>query len=847
MSGVEALAAIGLASNLVAFIETALKIYKSANDNLSGLSNEFQSIVDLTDTLRNHTAAVAQGAEASVAKEDQRLVEIAKQCQSIAQDLLVVMQKYEVRDGNFRNIAVAAKAVRAAWNRSKIREMEALLDKYHTQLVSHIVFSCRSRLDGLSTDARKTALNTVDLLERSQAYHEDMNSGLGRIELGISDTTMGFRNVEAKLDGIHAILSRPLSPVPPYESTENVHRSSAYPSVLGPEGQIEAQSMPLHELALKGDTRSIHRTLQLNGVSINARDDDGQTALHLSALAGNVDFIKGLLREDNLDIDAMDNDRSTALHYAVKNKSTKIVSLLLQNGARTDIQDTDGLTAKDYAEMHTPINWMLCEGVGQDAKNEALLYFAKRGNIDAVEEMLAVGAKANAKATCGNRALMYGAMHGNVRIIKAVSEVDRSAINETNSAGKTALMLAAINGHLEAAMTLLKESPDLEIKDKGEGRTALFHALAHAHGDGNKILDSRWAIAAALVKAGAEIETEDTDAFTPLLWFCKTGKFSAVQWLVGMGANVNQQKSNGTWTPLMEAAICHDDIDGACRVINHLIDNGADTEVWNKVMGYTALWEAASLGHIHQVNTLLARGAHVNTMSKRGRLPLAIACHKGHVDVVESLLKHGSYVKTRDYMDRLPINYASQHQHLQCVRLLIQYGSPVSVQNEHLWSPLHEAAMRNQYELMVLLLEHGVVIDLKTDEGETALHMASKIDKSAAAELLIEKGASVSVAKNNGWTPLDEASSRGLHNTMKVLLAAGANPNSTSSRFGNVRRYTPLMHASRQGQLEACQILVAAGADVRLQNASGDTAYQIARSYPRVQGFLGTCQSDIKE
>ncbi|KAH7303935.1 ankyrin repeat-containing domain protein [Stachybotrys elegans] len=846
MSGVEALAAIGLASNIVAFIETALKIYKSANNNLSGLSDEFQNISDLTSTLQRHTAAVAEDVGRSLAPEDQRVVEIATQCHGIALDLLRVIQKYEISDGRFRNIAIVGKAIRATWNRQKIRDMETLLEKYHRQLTSHLVVSCRSRLDGLSEDARKSALNTVALLEQSQQHHEDMNFSLKKMELGITDINAGFEGVESKLDDIHAILSRSASPVPPYEPVKAIGDSGTYPSIVGPGGHIEAQSMPLHEAALKGETKSIHLILHSNGISINARDDNGQTALHLSALAGDVGFTKALLQEDGLDVDAMDNGRTTPLHYAVKGRCSKTVALLLQHDARKDIQDSDGMVPADYAEKHTPIAWMLNRGIDQDAKNEALLEFSKRGDSGGVEEMLSLGAKADAKAIGGNRALMYGAIHGNTDIIKAVCQHDKLSINKANSVGKTALMLAVIRGHLEAVRALLAESPNLEIKDLSERRTALFHALAHAHAHVDEGVDSRWAIATALRRAGADVETEDAQNCKPLAWFCKTGKFSAVKWLVDAGADVNFQRKKEFWTPLIEAAACKDEVEGACRIIECLVDHGADTELWNKQTGHTALWQAASDGHLRQVEVLLARGAHVNTMSRQGLLPLAIACYKGHHKVVEVLLRHGSYVNTRDHADRMPINYASQHRHLRCVQLLIQHGSPLSVQNERLWSPLHEAAHRDQYDMMTLLLKHGISIDLRTDEDETALHIACKQVDSRCAELLIQHGASVSATKSNGWTPLDEASKRGLQQTMKALLAAGADPNSKSSRLGGLRGYTPLMHAAREGKLEACRTLVDHGANVGLSNSSGESAYQIAKSYPRVQEFLGQCRLRMK-
>jgi ankyrin repeat protein len=602
--------------------------------------------------------------------------------------------------------------------------------------------------------------------------------------------------------------------------------------------------LPLHQAALRGDAKSIHRTLQSSRVSINARDEDGQTALHLSVLADDIKFVEGLLAESDVDLNVLDNERSTPLHYAVKNNSTNMVVLLLQHGSRTNIQDTENNVPCDYVHPNAPhMVWMLKHGVSQKWKDIALLKYAKTGDVRAVEVMLSLGARATAKSQGGNQALMYAAMHGNAHITKAICDSDKLSLNNRNDVGQTAIMLAAIHGHLDAATALLDKSPDLELKEKAEGRTALFYALIYAHGSGDENLDPRWAIAAAILKAGANIEAEDKDGLTPLAWFCRLGKFSAVRWLVEMGAAVNGKLGmprNG-FTPLMEAASCRDDVEGACKIIQHLVDNGADLELYDKRTGHTALFEAATPACLPQLKVLISCGAIVNTFSAVRQLPLTIAARRGYHAVAETLLEHGSYVTARDERNRLPINFASQFEHIQCVKLLLKYGSPVSVQNEHLWTPLHEAAERDNYELMVLLLQQPKIqIDLKTDEGETPLLKACKLQNPRCAELLLKRGAYVSAVKNNGWTPLDEASKRGLTQTMTALLAAGAAPNEISAQFLNTH-YTPLMLAAHNGRLEACQVLVAHGADVRVQNPNGDTAYYIAKHFPRVQGFLGQC------
>lgn len=143
-----ALEAIGLASNLLQFIDTAIKIYKSAYGNLSGLSEDLDDAGKLTITLREHASGISTDVDRCTAKtlsaNDQRIVEIARQCRHIAGDLLKTLEEYEVQQNeSFRGVRVAVKAIRATWNRNKIKDTEKLLEKYHRQLMDHLLSSYR--------------------------------------------------------------------------------------------------------------------------------------------------------------------------------------------------------------------------------------------------------------------------------------------------------------------------------------------------------------------------------------------------------------------------------------------------------------------------------------------------------------------------------------------------------------------------------------------------------------------------------------------------------------------------------------------------------------------------------
>jgi ankyrin repeat protein/predicted Ser/Thr protein kinase len=84
------------------------------------------------------------------------------------------------------------------------------------------------------------------------------------------------------------------------------------------------------------------------GVDINARTDDGMTALMLAVNNG-LRKTTELLLENGADIDAKGKTGETALMYAAKRGNAEMVLELLENGANPNEKDQNGKTALKYA------------------------------------------------------------------------------------------------------------------------------------------------------------------------------------------------------------------------------------------------------------------------------------------------------------------------------------------------------------------------------------------------------------------------------------------------------------------------------------------------------------------
>ena len=132
------------------------------------------------------------------------------------------------------------------------------------------------------------------------------------------------------------------------------------------------------EAAEAGDTDTLSTLLE--GVSIDSRGEDGDTALHIGCLHGQMGVVEECLKR-GADVNVCDEDGSTPLHDAAAGGYVEIVGALLGRGARVGAADSDGDTPLHHACRggHPPVvSALLTHAAGQDGfaalvdmKNEA--------------------------------------------------------------------------------------------------------------------------------------------------------------------------------------------------------------------------------------------------------------------------------------------------------------------------------------------------------------------------------------------------------------------------------------------------------------------------------------------
>ena len=99
----------------------------------------------------------------------------------------------------------------------------------------------------------------------------------------------------------------------------------------------------------------------------------------------------------------------------------------------------------------------------------------RRGDLDAMQDLIGRGESIDSKDRHGQTALMIGAMRGQTDLVAFLVE-RQAALNITAKYNLTALMLATINNHPEIVHLLCKAGADRSIK--GAGAPGFFNQTA---------------------------------------------------------------------------------------------------------------------------------------------------------------------------------------------------------------------------------------------------------------------------------------------------------------------------------------------------------------------------------
>ncbi|XP_065834043.1 fibronectin type 3 and ankyrin repeat domains protein 1-like [Oscarella lobularis] len=195
----------------------------------------------------------------------------------------------------------------------------------------------------------------------------------------------------------------------------------------------------LHKAVLNWDMETVKKVVSAGNVPIDVPDKYGSSALMSVAQKGYKSVAK-LLLENGADVNYTSGSGKTSLMIACYHGHLNVVQLLKEHGARYDVRDKGGSMA---------LHWAV------DGGQEDMVAYLIRDRVP-VDERDGAG---------WTPLIRTAAVTGHVGIARILLAFDAD-IDAKDSDGRTALMIASLNGHKDLVSFLVEKGADRRVQSK---------------------------------------------------------------------------------------------------------------------------------------------------------------------------------------------------------------------------------------------------------------------------------------------------------------------------------------------------------------------------------------------
>lgn len=278
------------------------------------------------------------------------------------------------------------------------------------------------------------------------------------------------------------------------------------------------------------------------------------------------------------------------------------------------------------------------------------------------------------------------------------------------------------------------------------------------------------------------MQARDGCAILPIQYAIYAGHSDFAYYLIERGAAKIPRDSFAQYDEsVLEMAV----VGGDLRIVNYLLNHGqaADakttavmscSDLGKVAWGYTRhyrywkMWLSESDVGIHLFN------ADRSFKCSDGCFLIHQAAILGNVPMVQTLLAAGAKPNSQSSKAWRPIHDAAWFGYHTIIEALVNGGADIEAKNTTGYTALHCAAHEGQIECLRMLIDYGIHLEERTKKGRTALHTASRYGRTAAIDILLGAGSEIEATDNDGWTPLLSAIKKDKKEIVECLLVRGA-------------------------------------------------------------------------
>ena len=498
----------------------------------------------------------------------------------------------------------------------------------------------------------------------------------------------------------------------------------------GEDGTVELNNRWL-EASVNCRTEELRALLE-TGIDPHSRDEYQRTALHYLVACDNREGVT-LLLSRGLDPNARDQFDESALALAVKRDAVATTSLLLEASADS-IPEPGLLHMAVTSGSEEMLTTLLAKNPPLEERNDAgdtpMELAIRLENHSAQRILQSAGAQTQgadvivAPGATPWEAARQAALQRRADVIEAlVRKHGEALLKKEDSRGRTLLMYAVEVSAAEVASVLLELGAPVDHFNSA-GESALI--LAAAAGD--------HVLARVLLNSGADPLRPGGDQEDAILTALDRAENDEV------ASQLLDHIANTRLPPHRAARY----ILSATRIqgggsVKRLLRRELQPDLADE-RGRTAAWYAARNCDDRTLAVLLDRSHSPSRADAAGRTPLHEAAGAGCESVIKRLLAAGSDPARATLQGNTPLMLAVQQGELDPARVLLEAGAPVSTANLTGDTPLIQAVRLGSPGLVIMLLGHGANPYKRNELGISAIGLAERTSPELARRMQNEAG-----------------------------------------------------------------------------------------------------------